>query len=77
MEALLVWLGNYEVYLCGDKDVVHFEQLVFEVREYNVDHSKQHWSVEIEAWSVWEQEPVTIRFQLLDAAPSPEDQPAN
>ena len=63
MESLLRWMVNYEIHFAGDRDVICFEELVFQVREYSISQSGP-WMAEVELWGVWEQEQMCVRFKL-------------
>ncbi|CAL1153598.1 unnamed protein product [Cladocopium goreaui] len=63
MESLLRWMANYEIHFAGDRDVICFEELVFQVREYSISQSGP-WMAEVELWGVWEQEQMCVRFKL-------------
>ena len=64
-EAVLLWLANYEVHLCGDKVILYGDNNIYHVSKHSVHTVDDTWQACIEAYGVWEGEDVVIYFQLV------------
>ena len=65
-EAVLIWLANNEVYLCGRKDILYGDSDIYYVKKHSIyNMADGHWAACIEAYGVWECEDVVIHFQLV------------
>eukprot|EP00435_Cladocopium_sp_Y103_P048349 s2116_g14.t1 len=62
LPVLLRWLYNYQVHRVPGMDVVANEELVFIVKEINIEH--EPWCATLTCFGIWEQQNVIFKFTM-------------